>query len=104
MKSLVTDYLTYNIKCFEVYDKNLHIFTFYNIDGDAIKSDEGISNDKLIDNMEKKCTLNDKKMKDSYFDELFVKQRYFKCIKTSTLDYNGDRYLSSIINCVIFRL
>jgi hypothetical protein len=25
-------------------------------------------------------------------------------IKTSTLDYNGDRYLSSIINCVIFRL
>jgi hypothetical protein len=27
-----------------------------------------------------------------------------KIIKTSTLDYNGDRYLSSIINCVIFRL
>jgi hypothetical protein len=25
-------------------------------------------------------------------------------IKTSTLDYNGERYLSSIINCVIFRL
>ena len=25
-------------------------------------------------------------------------------VKTSTLDYNGDRYLSSIINCVIFRL
>jgi hypothetical protein len=25
-------------------------------------------------------------------------------IKTSTLDYNGDRYLSSTINCVIFRL
>jgi hypothetical protein len=25
-------------------------------------------------------------------------------IKTSTLDYNGDRYLSSITNCVIFRL
>ena len=25
-------------------------------------------------------------------------------IKTSTLDYNGERDLSSIINCVIFRL
>jgi hypothetical protein len=25
-------------------------------------------------------------------------------IKTSALDYNGERYLSSIINCVIFRL
>jgi hypothetical protein len=25
-------------------------------------------------------------------------------IKTSTLDYNGERYLSYIINCVIFRL
>jgi hypothetical protein len=25
-------------------------------------------------------------------------------IKTSTLDYNVERYLSSIINCVIFRL
>jgi hypothetical protein len=25
-------------------------------------------------------------------------------IKISTLDYNGERYLSSIINCVIFRL
>jgi hypothetical protein len=60
--SLVTDYLIYNIQCFEVYDKNLNIFTFYNIDGDAIKSDEGISNNKLIDNLEKKCTLNDRKM------------------------------------------
>jgi hypothetical protein len=25
-------------------------------------------------------------------------------IKTSALDYNGERYLSSIINCVVFRL
>jgi hypothetical protein len=25
-------------------------------------------------------------------------------IKTSALDYNGERYLISIINCVIFRL
>jgi hypothetical protein len=25
-------------------------------------------------------------------------------IKTSTLDYNGERYLRYIINCVIFRL
>jgi hypothetical protein len=25
-------------------------------------------------------------------------------IKTSILDYNGERYLSSIINCVILRL
>jgi hypothetical protein len=25
-------------------------------------------------------------------------------IKTSALDYNGERYLSSIIKCVIFRL
>jgi hypothetical protein len=27
-----------------------------------------------------------------------------QCIKTSPLDYNGERDLSSIINCVIFRL
>jgi hypothetical protein len=30
--------------------------------------------------------------------------RQVALIKTSALDYNGERYLSSIINCVIFRL
>jgi hypothetical protein len=28
----------------------------------------------------------------------------WQAIKTSALDYNGEGYLSSIINCVIFRL
>jgi hypothetical protein len=35
---------------------------------------------------------------------LFILENLNITIKTSTLDYNWDRYLSSIINCVIFRL
>jgi hypothetical protein len=34
----------------------------------------------------------------------FILENLNITIKTSTLDYNGESYLSSIINCVIFRL
>jgi hypothetical protein len=34
----------------------------------------------------------------------FILENLNITIKTSTLDCNGERYLSSIINCVIFRL
>jgi hypothetical protein len=37
-------------------------------------------------------------------DKKKEEQALTKTIKTSKLDYNGERYLSSIINCVIFRL
>jgi hypothetical protein len=34
----------------------------------------------------------------------FILENLNITIKTSTLDYNGERDLSAIINCVIFRL
>jgi hypothetical protein len=82
----------------------LYLSEICNTAGDALQI--GIDDNTHEKNLYKVTMQRPKQKKPNSYSWKFWKKaiQSFTTIKTSTLDYNGDRYLSSIINCVIFRL
>jgi hypothetical protein len=66
-----------------------------------------LTKDNIVVVKDNRVILEGKRYKISTLWMISIKHHRKKqllAIKTSALDYNGERYLSSIINCVIFRL